>query len=154
AVPVPSIYCALIWGGKLYIFMERVLGIQLADAWTRASTDEKEYLVAQLRELYQTLHSRKSPYGDRVCAVNGGPLRDARLNRFGLCGPFQHVGAFESYMWYSTARDGLAKEDMVLTHGDPSMFNVLIHLPSFKVAALVDFTGSGYYPPYWEMVRA
>lgn len=46
----------------------------------------------------------------------------------------------------------LKNHDIVMTHGDFSPRNIIVQ--GSKVVGIVDWEMSGYYPEYWEYVKA
>jgi tRNA A-37 threonylcarbamoyl transferase component Bud32 len=57
--------------------------------------------------------------------------------------------------WVNTVCDmvgALKDHEIVLTHGDISPRNILVQ--GSKVDAILDWEMSGYYPEYWDYVKA
>ncbi|KAM4054574.1 phosphotransferase enzyme family protein [Hirsutella rhossiliensis] len=133
SVPVPKVHCAFVHQGETYIVMSRIKGRVVWHGWLGRSHDSKTRILEQLRQMLAELRSVPQPAGVGVSNVIGGPLCDCRLPSKMLWGP------------------GLGN-DLVLTHGDLSSFNIMIQ--GDEVTGIVDWETAGWFPPYWEYTCA
>jgi aminoglycoside phosphotransferase (APT) family kinase protein len=169
SIPIPRVFNAYILEeAKLKqppqgcIVMEYVDGQSLDHAWP--SLTQKDSIVSQLRGYIDKLRSLTST---QVSSVDGSWCNDAFFtDDMGAYGPFENEHAF---------RDGLAaalkaKDDnswtemvirfinqikpgnIVLTHNDFAPRNILVK--DDQVVAILDWENAGFYPEYWEYVKA
>lgn len=165
-IPVPEVWNAYTdpVTGHAHIVMEFVEGDCLVDVWDTYNTDEKQLVLQQLRDIVSQL--RLLP-GSFIGAVDGTACEDPLFEvEIGAYGPYQNEPAFNegiitalkntlSSGWVNTVCDmvGTLKDHkIVMTHGDLSPRNILVQ--GSKVVAILDWEMSGYYPEYWEYVKA
>ncbi|KAH8668649.1 kinase-like domain-containing protein [Xylariales sp. PMI_506] len=184
SIPIPKLHCAFRddKNGLTYIVMERIDGKPLSDIWSERSSEEKNTLLVQLKDIFVKLRALEKPTGKRladeaVCAADGGKLHDHRIwNAAGEkgMGPFSNEAEFNLFL-----RNGVANTDSipdpekkaemqklinmhreseerksktVFTHGDVSLSNILVK--GGKVVGIVDWEMAGWYPCYWEYTTA
>ncbi|KAL4881281.1 kinase-like domain-containing protein [Aspergillus karnatakaensis] len=174
SIPVPKVYCSFVWKNRAYIVMQRIQGRSIPSAWRDLSQESRQELFNSLKAIIQELRSLKPSEGTGVESCIGGSLRDSRIPksqpRFG---PFETINGF--HLWL---RNGLrplerstwgdeqeweeikamaAKQDgpwptSVFTHGDLNPSNIFVH--GDRVAGIIDWEFSGWYPHYWEYTSA
>jgi aminoglycoside phosphotransferase len=108
----------------------------------------------------------------RIGNICGGPFYDCRLPAKVLWGPFATTRDFHQALVEGVSVDiSLEKlspeqrelrelftyyrrssDELILTHGDLSPFNILVHKDD--VVAIVDWETAGWFPPYWEYTCA
>jgi hypothetical protein len=108
----------------------------------------------------------------RIGNICGGPLYDPCLPSKVLWGPFATTRNFHQALVEGVSLDmsldnlrpehrelrdlfpyyRRSGDELVLTHGDLSPFNILVH--EDEVVAIVDWETAGWFPPYWEYTCA
>lgn len=165
-IPVPEIYNAYTdpSTGHVRIVMEFVEGDCLVDVWHKYDAEQKREVLEQLRDYFSQLHDIKGLF---IGSVDGTPCEDPLFDDdIGAYGPYKDEAAFNLGIvtalkntltsgWVDTICDmvlALKGHEVVLTHGDLSPRNILVQ--GSKVVAVLDWEMSGYYPEYWEYVKA
>lgn len=173
SIPVPKVHHAFTHHGLTYILMERVRGEYIAKTWRSLPEVSKLSIFKQLRQMIDELRSVPCQT-DGVSNIDGGPIHDYRIHPSSW-GPFRTINDF-----HLSLRDGLTPESLempttlnsdvmanmkrlvafhetvtrapVLTHGDLSSLNILIH--DDKVVGIIDWDTAGWMPYYWEYTTA
>lgn len=160
-IPVPKVHDVQ-WGdGRVAaIVMDYMPGQRLDEVWDTFDADQKLSIAKELNSFLSQLHKLK---GDYIGAINRGPAVIGR--RIHLeCGPFDSEQQFNEFILgdvVPSAPDLLrhyakfALEDnheIVFTHADFAPRNILVD--GGRVTAILDWEDSGWYPEYWEHIRA
>ncbi|KAL4950479.1 kinase-like domain-containing protein [Aspergillus filifer] len=170
SIPVPKVYCSFVRKNRAYIVMERIKGEDIPDVWDKMTEDSRQKLLSELQDMVRDLRSLKPSKGHGVSNCFGGSLRDSRIPksrpRFG---PFGSVNEFHLWLrdylqpeehstwgdeqeWEEIKRMAAKQDETypppVFTHGDLNPSNVLVR--NGKVAGIIDWEFSGWYPHYWE----
>lgn len=165
-IPVPEIYNAYtdINTGHAVIVMEFVEGDCLRDVWDKYDAEQKQHVIEQLHGFFAQLRDIE---GSFIGSVDGTACEDQLFtDDLGGYGPYNNEASFNEGVvaalrntlasgWTETVCDmvlALNDHKIVLTHGDISPRNILVQ--GSKVVAIVDWEMSGYYPEYWEYVKA
>ncbi|KAK3298628.1 kinase-like domain-containing protein [Chaetomium fimeti] len=163
-IPVPKVYAVHTEdNGSIYIEMAYVQGRTLEGVWKGLSTDQKDIIFADIQQHISSLRELQPPEQDTVCSALQNPAYDCRIGaRF--FGPMNH-GEF-----HSLARGHLHKDDVApflgqevdkthtssyrtcFAHADLAPRNIIIR--DGRVAAIIDWGFSGWYPEYWEFTKA
>ena len=170
SIRVPKVYCAFKRKEITYIVMENLGGEILGQLWVSQSQESKTRLLGQLKELIAELRRIPAPEHGKVASVDGGELFDDRLphknGRRGCLGPFENIGEFHRHLrdgkeehpdhWPAInqmiAAQNAGSWPIVLTHGDLSSSNILVH--GDDVVGIVDWETAGWWPSYWEYTSA
>ncbi|KAK4153918.1 kinase-like domain protein [Chaetomidium leptoderma] len=162
-IPVPRLYAVHIEeNGLIYIEMAYVPGDTLEQAWNGLSTDQRDTIFADIKQHMSSLRALQPPAQDIVSSALQNPAYDLRIGaRF--FGPMNHAE------FHSTVRGRLRMEDVPLlgpevdkvhtaryqthfTHADLAPRNIIVR--HGRVAAIIDWAFSGWYPEYWEFTKA
>ncbi|KAI1472386.1 kinase-like domain-containing protein [Daldinia caldariorum] len=167
-VPTPELYGWCHDNGETFIYMELVNADTLEDAWPSFSQEDQDVICEQLRmfvEAWRNLRQETEPYfiGDIIFSDAG----DANA------GPFEGVKEFHDFFAryscrlhpdWNPRRDfpelaGLTDDQpVVFTHGDLDRSNILVYPRNGdtppRVAAIIDWHQSGWYPRDWEWLKA
>ncbi|RBR03966.1 hypothetical protein FVER53590_29578 [Fusarium verticillioides] len=118
--------------------------------------DMQKYM-AQLR-----LVSRQGEQKHAISNAVGGPCYDYRTvacqdydeERGDFFGPFTDEEEFNDTLRTPALPDAFHStgHDIVFTHSDINMRNVLIH--NGRISGIVDWENSGWFPDYWEYTKA
>ncbi|KAF5627273.1 kinase-like domain protein [Fusarium tjaetaba] len=118
--------------------------------------DMQKYM-AQLRSI-----SRQGAPKHAISNATGGPCYDYRIvacqdydkDRGDFFGPFIDEEEFNSTLRTPALPDVFHStgHDIVFTHSDINMRNVLMH--NGRISGIVDWENSGWFPDYWEYTKA
>ncbi|KAK7416914.1 hypothetical protein QQZ08_011832 [Neonectria magnoliae] len=168
SIPVPKVYYAFTYKGSSYIVMRHIKGQMAGYGWRSRTQESKTQILNQLRRMIGEL--RSVPHLERagVSSIDGGPFYDCRLP-FGLYwGPYATVREFHEALVdgmdldtdYTVDPDlselfdfyRQAGNELILTHGDLSSFNILVR--GDAVVRILDWETAGWFPAYWEYTCA
>lgn len=167
-IPVPSVLNTSRdpQTGHPRIFMEYIDGEPLSSAWDRLSPDGRQAVIDQM--LHYTTQLRTLRRMSFIGSVDSSGVKDAFFSNPSNAGPFLHEDQFVSALARSLRARGedqwtevvigllnslpAHSRDFVLTHGELDPRNILVQ--GSKVAAILDWSEAGYYPEYWEFVKA
>lgn len=142
---------------------EGIPGKTLESCWNDLSTEKKKTIIKEIGCFVDQLRTMKPP----KCAVVGdSTLGGAIDSRFGpgKIGPFYSIDAFHDFMrrghstkdfrgdYVEKCHNRSSPYELKFTHASLCPRNVLID-DSGRVAALIGWQGSGWYPEYWEYVQ-
>ena len=164
-IPIPKVYAVHTWEDRIYIEMAYIKGDNLDDAWRTKGAltpEQKKVIFADINQYVCILRGLKPPSEDLVASAFQNPAYDCRIG-FRFFGPMNHRE------FQSLTRQHLRFEDIGLlgkeveqinttryrtyfTHGDLIPRNIIIR--NGRVAALIDWGFSGWYPEYWEFTKA
>ncbi|KAI1074549.1 hypothetical protein F5B20DRAFT_596030 [Whalleya microplaca] len=162
-VPVPTVIAGWREHGKVITIVERVPGERLYDIWWNLEEDDKERIA---REVARHIDQWRRLSGDLISNLNGGPVQH-HDNLFGThaqgFGPFNSDEQFWNTIHWRLKEKNIDDEVIqvlkdympesgpcVLTHGDLSSANILIH--EGKVSAIMGFDIAACLPVWAENV--
>lgn len=166
SLPVPKVYDAYVdeVTGRGVILMEYIEGDALSDVWDSLELGPQQKIVVQLRAYMAELHSIK---GNFIGSVDKSPCEDPIFcAEPGNFGPYNSEAAFNEGLIkaMNVAKPGsyadqlakfvraLPRHDIVLSHADFSPRNILVR--GDRVVAILDWEMAGFYPEYWDYVKA
>lgn len=153
-----------------FMFMTRIPGTTLETCWPSLTSEAKKHVQRLLDKNFAVLRELElppgaplgSPLGRRVCKdvrrderVSTSHIHtEAQFNDFLLHSPSSRVAAGHK----SWLRSMLRTDHRILfTHADLHPRNVMVvDKPDggVELSGLIDWEASGYYPEYWEHVKA
>jgi tRNA A-37 threonylcarbamoyl transferase component Bud32 len=168
SIPVPEVYDIYEDATdpqRYLLLMEYIEGDVLRDVWDTMSLEEKEEVVGQLRGYMDELRQIQGAF---VGSVEGGSCNDQvfECDDEKSYGPYETEEAFNqgivlamrtfsggifTEMVCDMVKD-LPKHKIVLTHGDIAPRNIIVR--DGKIVAVLDWELCGFYPEYWEYVKA
>lgn len=166
SVPVPKVLDAHVDAESKHvvIMMEYIDGRPLDEEWDSYDDLQKRSVESQLRKYLEEL--RQIP-GTFVGSVDGSNCNDQLFdNDPTLSGPFDSEADFQkgligalkergSQTWTDVVIrfiEAMPPHKIVLTHNDIAPRNILVR--DAKVVGIVDWEFSGFYPEYWDYVKA
>jgi hypothetical protein len=180
SVPTPSSLGCLKAGRRTYHFMSRAAGVTLESLWPELSVEHKISIKTQLNSIFCALrkeeHGGRPKLGGFVSAVCKDTRRNQRVSELTI-----HTEAqFNDFLcgkpgraptpWITMIRSGMRDDHrLVMTHGDLHPRNIMVQWErgaldgapgkggekkKIRVTALIDWEMSGWYPEYWEFVKA
>ena len=128
-IPVPVLHCAFADDDAVYLVMEYVDGVNMADL----TEDEKHVVKQELAEHLESLHSLRSSTLGGVSGLVIPPYR----------------------VMSKTFRDDWdlrpsETEEYVFCHNDLSQHNVIVDPKSLRINAIVDWEYAGFFPKQFE----
>lgn len=165
-IPVPKVYNAYINNatGHPLIVMDFIEGDCLVDIWDGMDDEQKQHVTEQLRDHLSQLRKIE---GSFIGSVDGTACEDPLFtDDLGAYGPYENEAMFNqgivkalkdtlSSGWVDTVCNmamSMEGHKIVMTHSDLSPRNIIVQ--GSKVVAILDWEYSGYYPDYWEYVKA
>jgi tRNA A-37 threonylcarbamoyl transferase component Bud32 len=165
-IPVPEIYNAYTDNttGHVRIVMEFIEGDCLSNKWDQYDAQQKEHVLQQLHDMFAQLRNIKGMF---IGSVDESACEDPLFEEdIGTYGPYMDEASFYQGIikalkntlesgWVDTVCamvGALSGHEIVLTHGDMSPRNILVQ--DGKIVAILDWEMAGYYPEYWEYVKA
>ncbi|EME84196.1 uncharacterized protein MYCFIDRAFT_210810 [Pseudocercospora fijiensis CIRAD86] len=165
AIPIPTVHDAYIQDdGCGVIIMEYVEGVTLDKAWPTYDLAQKQAVVHQLKRYLNELRQIQSPV---ISSVDGEPCCDQFFSwDMREYGPYStemqfHEGLVQAlheradHSWSRMVARflrSMSGHETVLTHNDLTPSNILVNDGS--VVAILDWELAGFYPDYWEYVKA
>lgn len=162
-IPVPKVYASVNGFGYNYFLMEKVKGDCLLDKWAELTDDQRDVIATQLQDYIAQLRRLHSPYGQKICAANGGQLWDARITCTTRVGPFDDESTFNDTIvkWAEVFLDRTILDEIrsrmrndhriCFTHGDLAARNLIVK--DGRISGVIDWGNSGWYPEHWELVK-
>ena len=160
--------------GKFYLlFTAFIPGHNLEKVWPQLSKIEKRNISSQLETLFLTLRSLL-PFPDNtpLGGVEGDGCMDLRTAIRFNSEPIMNSRQFEDFVFagsktaspmYTRLLRSLMPNSpakTVFTHGDLRPANIIVCQEGgdengpWRIAAVIDWETSGFYPEYWECVKA
>lgn len=167
SIPVPKVYDAYMRQDRPNcgaILMEFIEGDTLHKIWGDLDDAQKHSILTQLKTYLDELRAIK---GDFIGSVDGSYCEEQIFsNNRGAYGPFKSEDEFREGCinamyechhdnWSETVAQfirALPPGEIVLTHNDFHPRNIMVR--DGKVVAIIDWELSGFYPEYWEYVKA
>ncbi|KAF2755432.1 phosphotransferase enzyme family protein [Pseudovirgaria hyperparasitica] len=176
SIPIPKLFAAYAYGpldrdvddfGSVYdtyLFMEFIEGEDLGKSWAKYTSAEKQMISTDLKKHMTELRSLPAP--NYIGSVHEGPVTDIMLEwSTTIRGPFKSEQDFnktivDTFITKSKGQIGpyirgmvnAYKHGIVFTHGDLRPDNIIAK--NGRVAAIIDWQMSGWYPDYWEFAKA
>lgn len=175
-IPIPKHLGTLKSGHRTYFFMSLVPGQTLERLWPNLDKQHKTSVQQQLAAMLSSLRSIPPPIiGDhgsafRIGSFVSGTCRDVRRISRSCETPIITEAAFNEFLcrhqgrtqtpWIKMIHSSMRSDHQVVpTHGDLHPRNIMVAwdgdaATTVKVTGLIDWQVSGWYPEYWEYVKA
>lgn len=170
--PAPKPHGLIQLGNRYLLFTDFIPGQDLEKAWPHLNSNQKQNVTDQLDSLFSHLRSIPHPesmplgdvegYGckDRRKATRKGTksiTTDAEFQDFIFSGGFDTIST--SYIEFLRGLMPKSPAKIVFTHGDVRRANIMVRRDgdeheNWSVVAVIDWEASGFYPEYWECVKA
>ncbi|KAI3321036.1 kinase-like protein [Xylariaceae sp. AK1471] len=177
-VPAPQCLGTIANGRRNYFFMSRAPGSTLESVWSILSVSAKVSIRNQLNSLLRYLRSI-SPESQQERILIGsfvsGVCKDTRRGEHVASGPVQNEKEFNEFLcskpgrttttWIKTVCSSMGyNHRIVMTHGDLHPRNIMVCWErdendmmledTVRVSSILDWETAGWYPEYWEFVKA
>lgn len=158
-IPVPRLYQDDSTAERS-ITMEYIEGERLDKVWNGLPEEQKLALADERKRVLSELRALKGQY---IGSLDRGQAIDGRRFDF-MGGSFDTESDFNQFLLSDTVRScptilrDIASRslrtdhEIVFTHGDFAPRNMLVK--DERIAAILDWEDSGWYPEYWEYVKS
>jgi aminoglycoside phosphotransferase len=168
SLPAPRCMGLVTIGKKSLLFMTKIPGDTLERRWPTLDPESKVDIQRSLNEAISTLRDIEKPEGQPF-GSSSGRCRDTRTSDRYTESPVNDEAAFNEFLLSSpqsrissSYRNWIASmlrtdHRIVFTHGDLHPRNILVaDSPDggVCVSGIVDWEASGFYPEYWEHLKA
>lgn len=155
-------------GKKSLLFMTKIPGDTLERRWPTLNAESKVYLQWSLDEAISKLRGIEKPEGQPF-GPSSGRCRDTRMSDRYTESPVHDEVAFNKFLLtslqsrisssYKSWIASMLRTDhrIVFTHGDLHPRNILVtDSPDggVRLSGIIDWEASGFYPEYWEHLKA
>ncbi|KAM0361989.1 hypothetical protein ACHAPK_011585, partial [Fusarium culmorum] len=166
--PAPRAHGLLQLGAYNLLFTSFIPGTELEKAWPQMDEVEKRAVCSNLDEVISLLRSIPFSHGTPFGGVGGEGCKDIRRNLRMNSEPIYNEEAFKDFVFSgsrsaSTLYTNLLRNlipptsvKCVFTHGDIRPANIMVERDpegKWKVAGVLDWEASGFYPEYWEFLK-
>ncbi|KAF8063441.1 kinase-like domain-containing protein, partial [Lyophyllum atratum] len=170
-IRVPKVYGWCEDGDERFIYMEHVQGITVEERWPSLSALEKLAVMGQLASMVSSMRRLRQSSGDEyIGALLRGHILEHVWNGIGSpLGPFDSVRTFKDELFalgcrvpgypdspfFQSLRNAFSDDaSIVFTHCDLHPGNIVMSPTSTDVLAIIDWHGSGWFPEFWEYIKA
>ena len=168
-IPVPTPMGVIISDKCAYIFMSFVPGPTLEEVWSGLPKEQKVSLSNQLSLLLLKLRDLKIPQAGLFGGIGGEGCKDSRRHTRISEKPIRSIGEFEDFIFSNPTFGGSVyikllrsmsqnhTSRIVFTHGDLRPANIVVLSDAegnYSINGILDWEMSGFYPEYWESVKA
>lgn len=168
AFPAPRAHGLLRINSYSLLFTSFVPGVELEKAWPQMDEEEKRALCNDLDQVLALLRTIPFPPGTPYGGVGGEGCTELRRSLRMNTEPIYDEKAFQDFI-FSGAKTAsalytnllrnlipLTPIKCVFTHGDFRPANIMVERNpegKWKVAGVIDWEASGFYPEYWEFLK-
>lgn len=165
SLPIPKVYDAYVQeDGRGVIIMEYIEGVTLDQAWPSYDQAQRSSVLYQLRNYLTesrsiTANVISSIDGKACCdqffaagSIGYGPYRDETAFKEGLVYALQQRGHHAWFRMVASLIRSMRGNGIVFTHNDLTPSNILVR--DGMVVGILDWEMCGFYPDYWEFVKA
>ena len=168
-IPVPEPMGAISSEKTAYIFMSFIAGPTLESVWSRLPKEQKVSLSNDLSGVLLELRALQLPKDGLLGGVGGEGCKDSRRRSRISQKPIRSIADFEDFVFSNPHFGGSVyikllrsmsqsqASKIVFSHADLRPANIVV-LPDqqgdYRIAGILDWEMSGFYPDYWESVKA
>ncbi|ROV98069.1 hypothetical protein VMCG_06990 [Cytospora schulzeri] len=181
-IPAPMFLGSMSSRQRTYIFMSRGEGVTLESVWPQLSVAGKLSAQRQLNDIFHVLRAKGNDQGSmRIGGFTSGICRDTRRQQR-TCEKIASEADFNDFLchesrrtqtpWIRMIRSFMGDDHkLVMTHADLHPRNIMVkcdaptdrdglqaeedgRIDSIQITSLIDWEMSGWYPEYWEFVKA
>ena len=168
-IPIPEPLGVIISKQTAYIFMSFVSGLTLESVWAQLASEQKLSLSNELSGILLELRQIQIPKDCTFGGVGGEGCKDSRRHTRISQEPIRSLAEFEDFIFSNPLFGGSVyirllrsmsqshPSRIVFSHGDLRPANIVV-LPdqqgNYSISGILDWEMSGFYPDYWESVKA
>ena len=166
SVPVPEVIKPNLSNTYGWFSMTTLPGRSLTDSWSSMSKQAQMTTRNELRDYLNELRAIPSPDPSYIGSCTGGQACDHRLNNGFPCGPFSSESQFNDYLIGPIKRNPRRElvdqyrrrltddHGILFTHADLDGDHILVEPATGKITGIVDWETAGWWPAYWEYIKA
>lgn len=168
-IPIPEPLGLMTSKQTAYIFMSYIPGPNLESVWAQLPSEQKLSISNQLAGILLRLRQIQIPKDCTFGGVGGEGCKDSRRHTRISQKPIRSLADFEDFIFSNPLFGGSVyirllrsmsqshPSTIVFSHGDLRPANIVV-LPdrhgNYNISGIVDWEMSGFYPDYWESVKA
>ncbi|UPK96643.1 hypothetical protein LCI18_007578 [Fusarium solani-melongenae] len=167
--PAPRPHGLVSLGNTYLLFTTFIPGRDLEKVWPQLNHSEKQVISDQLESLFLQLRSLSCPVNTPLGGIGGEGCKDLRRGIRINADPIMNENEFQDFIFSgsktaSSLYAGMLRNMMpksltkvVFTHGDVRPANIMVERvngDAWEVMCIIDWEASGYYPEYWECIKA
>ena len=168
-IPIPEPLGAITSEQTAYIFMSLIPGPTLESVWAQLPNEQKLSISNQLNGILLELRQIQIPKDWIFGGVGGEGCKDSRRHTRISQKPIRSLAEFEDFIFSNPLFGGSVyirllrsmsqsrPSRIVFSHGDLRPANIVV-LPdqqgNYSISGILDWEMSGFYPDYWESVKA
>lgn len=168
-VPAPKPLGVMTSEKVAYIFMSFVPDLTLESVWPQLSSEQKISISNQLSRILLKLRELKIPEDGQLGGVGGEGCKDTRRHTRISPKPIRTIAEFEDFIFSNPHFGGSVyvkllrtmsqshKPKVVFSHGNFRPANIVVRSDeqgNYSVSGVLDWEMGGFYPDYWESVKA
>ncbi|UPL02801.1 hypothetical protein LCI18_013735 [Fusarium solani-melongenae] len=167
--PAPRPHGLVCVGHFHLLFTTFIPGQDLEKRWPQLNRTQKQHIADQLDALFSQLRSLPHPNSTPLGGVYGDGCKDRRRYLRASTKSIMNDEEFQDFifsgpetasaLYIKLLRDLLPKPEakIVFTHGDIRPANIIVQEgkdEKWLVTSVIDWEASGFYPEYWECIKA
>lgn len=181
-IPAPKFLGSLSSQQRTYVFMSRGEGVTLESVWPQLSVAEELSVQRQLNDIFHVLRAKGNDQGPLgLGGFTSGICQDTRRQQR-TCEGIASEADFNDFLcresrrtqtpWIRMIRSFMGEDHkLVRTHADLHPGNIMVkwdpqtdqeelkteadgNIDSIRITSLIDWEMGGWYPDYWEFVKA
>lgn len=167
--PAPRLHGLVRLGSSYLLFTTFVPGRDLEKVWPQLNHSEKKAISYQLESLFLQLKSLTCPANTPLGGIGGEGCKDLRRGIRMNADPIMDEDGFQDFIFSGSKtasssyvgflRNMIPKSTakIVFVHGDVRPANIMVERvngKAWEVVCIIDWEASGYYPEYWECIKA
>ncbi|KFZ02799.1 hypothetical protein V502_11515 [Pseudogymnoascus sp. VKM F-4520 (FW-2644)] len=179
-IPTPSFLGSLTSGRRTYCFMSRANDVTLESVWPSLTTANKVSVQRQLNNIFRILRAKSANIegAQRIGSFTSTTCKDTRRSQRATTVPIRTEAEFNDFLchkpgrtatpWIQMIRSAMGeRHGVVRTHGDLHPRKIMVEWTQddmikdhettekrIRVTSLLDWEMGGWYPEYWEFVKA
>jgi hypothetical protein len=181
-IPAPTIHGLLETDQFAYTFMDQIAGVSLDKIWNDISESKKLAVKEQLTPIFKSLRSVPKPSVEHgpFALGTGNPPRCIDVRRYSRVAPDPIMTEHDFNQFLLETGQALPQtllgmaasylredRDIVMTHADLHPRNIMVvdgpadsadstesARNDIKITCIIDWEVCGWYPSYWEYVKA
>ena len=139
---IPELLQHCEYNGRSYLFLGRVPGQTLMEAWPSLSLERQHYYADAIANICKDLADLK---GDRIGGVDGKNMAEYYLIRRGAAEDFSSAN-----LQAECEAIGVDCSSFVFYHADLGPGNIIVNGTNIGI---IDWESAGYYPKGWVMTK-
>lgn len=167
-IPAPRLLGMVSCHFRTYVFMTYIPGTRLDSIWCQLDETQKRGIATELEVILQNMR-QQAPLGTPLGGVASEGCKDTRRYTRTCERTLSTIPEFIDFLFSNPHFGGEVytrllrdmwtdqQSSVVFTHGDLEPMNILVRScdnGSYQVSGLIDWEMSGWYPDWWESIKA